>query len=318
MGQRGRLLHQVVQCIKAIVTLEGGVESLTSESIFFSLMKTMAIREAPVLSTAGKESVQGSKVKTGGFFGTSSGEASGAEGQRYRSSSIPKPLPQPRLGHPAYYQSSPALSLDQIPTFSNSQAAVHILIAILAREPDLRDKVLKETVADTNSTLTQSKPGEGKMWLYSEWIGYLKELMHVCGIDAPVTTLTTTLPSLSRENEGYKQDRGRKSSSPPRVTSMGAGILSQGCGPPGPSLSIFSLENMRNRRRHSAAAAPLTSQSTPNVTTGGIRFESGEDQEVLAYLVRNQTCATKITADVFIFALNFSSLLTEISLRVCK
>lgn len=301
LGQRGRLLHQVVQCIKAIVTLEGGVESLTCESIFFSLMRTMAIHEAPVLSTAGKDIVQGSKIRTGGLFGISGGGASGAGGQRYRSSSIPKPFPQPRLGHPTHFQSSPALSLDQIPTFSNTQAAVHILIAILAREPELRDKVLNDTVADRNSNHTQTEPGEGAMWLYSEWIGYLKELMHVCGIEAPVPTLPTTLSSLSRENDGYNQDRGRKSSSPPRVTSLGAGIVSQGCGPSGPSLSIFSLENMRNRRRHSAAAAPLASQSTPNVTTGGIRFESGEDQEVLMYLVRKQPCTTKLPPIYFIF-----------------
>ncbi|KAF8931487.1 hypothetical protein BGZ47_011813 [Haplosporangium gracile] len=300
LGQRRRLLHQVVQCIKAIVTLDGGVASLTTEPIFFSLMRTMAIQEAPVLSATSKDNLQGSKIKTGGLFGVVGGGASGLGGQRYRSSSIPKPLPQPRFGHQPPFQSSPALLLDQVPTFSNTQAAVHILSAILARAPELRDKVLKETVADRNSTLAQRKNGEGQStaWVFSEWIGYLKEVMHVCGIEAPVTALPTTLPSLGRRNDGNNQDRGQKSSSPPRVTSVGAGIMSQGCGPSGSSLSIFSLENIRNRRRHSAAATPQANRSTPNVTTGGIRFESGEDREVLAYLTAHLELVSKLVFEM--------------------
>ncbi|KAF9147532.1 hypothetical protein BG015_010808 [Linnemannia schmuckeri] len=261
---------------------------------------TMAIQEAPVLSATSKDNVQGAKIKAGGLFGVVGGRASGLGGQRYRSSSIPKPLPQPRFGHQPPFQSSPALSLDQIPTFSNTQAAVHILSAILAREPELRDKVLKETVADRNSTLVQRKNGEGQStaWVFSEWIGYLKEIMHVCGIEAPVTTLPTALPSLGRRSDGNNQDRGQKSSSPPRVASVGAGIVSQGCGPSGSSLSIFSLENIRNRRRHSAAATPQANQSTPNVTTGGIRFESGEDREVLAYLTAHLELVSKLVFEM--------------------
>jgi hypothetical protein len=177
--------------------------------------------------------------------------------------------------------------LDQIPTFSNTQAAVHILNAILAREPELRGKVLKGTVADRISTLAQRRNDEGTAWVYSEWVGYLKEVMHVCGIEASVAAFPTTLPPLGRENDGKNQDRNRKSSSPPRVTSMAAGISSQGCGSSGSTLSIFSLENIRYIRRHSAAATPQASQSARDVTTDGIRFESGEDREVLIYLVGN-------------------------------
>lgn len=283
LGQRRRLLHQIIQCIKAIVTIHGGVASLTNEPIFFSLMRTLAIQEAPVLSATRQDLAQGSKVKPGGLFGIVGGGAFEVRGQRYRSSSIPKPLPHLRIGYPPPFQSSPALSLDRIPTFSNTQAAVHILNAILAREPELRDKVLKDTVADRISTFAQRRNGEETAWVYSEWIGYLKEVIHVCGIVAPVATLPTKLPSLGRGNDGNSRDQDRKGSSPPR--SMAAGIMSQGCGSSGPSLPIFSLENIRYRRRHSAAATPQASQSTPNITTDGIGYESGEDREVLMYLV---------------------------------
>ncbi|KAG0274406.1 hypothetical protein BGZ95_009817 [Linnemannia exigua] len=297
LGQRERLLHQVTQCIKAIVPLDGGVESLTSESIFFSLMRTMAIHEAPVLSRTAKDHVQGSKAnKAGGLFGISGGAASGAggAGQRYRSSSIPKPLPQTRLGHQAPFQSSPVLSADQIPTFSNTQSAVHILTAILAREPELRDRVLKETVADRSLPQSQRKNGEGSTLAYSEWIDYLKEIMHVCGIEARLPSLTTPVSAPGRGKEEFIQERSRKNSSPAKVTSMGAGMVAQGCGPSGPSLSIFSLENMRNMRRHSAAATPQASQSTLNVTSSGIKSETGEDREVLAYLTAHLELVSRL------------------------
>ena len=55
LGQRRRLLHQSIQCIKAIVTLDGGVASLTTELIFFSLMRTLAIQEALVLSATNQD-----------------------------------------------------------------------------------------------------------------------------------------------------------------------------------------------------------------------------------------------------------------------
>ncbi|KAK3826178.1 MAG: hypothetical protein J3R72DRAFT_458044 [Linnemannia gamsii] len=301
LGQRERLLHQVTQCIKAIVPLDGGVESLTSESIFFSLMRTMAIHEAPVLSRTSKDQAQGSKAsKTGGLLGIGGGAASGAGGaeQRYRSSSIPKPLPQTRLGHQATFQSSPVLSADQIPTFSSTQSAVHILTSILAREPDLRDRVLKETVADRSLPQNQRKNGEGSTLTYSEWIDYLKEIMHVCGIEAPLSSLMTPASVRGRGNEESYQERSRKNSSPSKVTSMGAGIAAQGCGPSGPSLSIFSLENMRNKRRHSAAATPQGGQSTPNVMTSGIKFEAGEDQEVLAYLTAHLELVSRLVFEM--------------------
>ncbi|OAQ27351.1 hypothetical protein K457DRAFT_21241 [Linnemannia elongata AG-77] len=300
LGQRRRLLHQIIQCIKAIVTLDGGVASLTTEPIFFSLMRTLAIQEAPVLSATSQDFAQGSKAKTGGIFGIGGGGAFEVRGQRYRSSSIPKPLPHSRVGHQPPYQTSPALSLDQIPSFSNTQAAVHILNAILLREPDLRDKVLKDTVADRISTLTQRRNGEGTAWVYSEWIGYLKEVMHICGIKAPVAPLPTTLPSLGYGNDGNNHDRARKSGSPPRVTSMAAGIVSQGCGSSGSSLSVFSLENIRSRRRHSAAATPQASQSTPNVATDGIRFESGEDREVLTYLTAHLELVSRLVFEMHV------------------
>ncbi|KAF9132675.1 hypothetical protein BGW39_011620 [Mortierella sp. 14UC] len=264
-------------------------------------MRTLAIHEAPVLSHTAKDQVQGSKAKTG-LFGIGGGGASGVGagggggGQRYRSTSIPKPLPQIRLGHQAPFPSSPALSADQIPTFSNSQSAIHVLISILAREPELRDRVLKETVADRSSVQNQRKSNEGSTWTYSGWIDYLKEIMHVCGIDAALPSLTTPASSQlpSRGNDGFHQERGRKNSSPPKVTSIGAGIAAQGCGPSGPSLSIFSLENMRNKRRHSAAATPQASQSTPNVTTTGIKFEAGEDREVLSYLTAHLELVSRL------------------------
>ncbi|KAF9910504.1 hypothetical protein EC991_006321 [Linnemannia zychae] len=306
LGQRERLLHQVIQCIKAIVPLDGGIESLTSESIFFSLMRTMAIHEAPVLSRMAKSQAQGSKAKTGGFFGIGEGGASvavaGAGGQRYRSSSIPKPLPQTRLGNQSGVQSLLALSADQIPPFSNTQSAIHVLISILAREPELRERVLKETVADRNPVQGQRKSDEGSIRTYSEWIDYLKEIMHVCGIEAPLPSLTTPVSPQhpSRGNDGFSQERGRKNSSPPKVVSMGGGIVAQGCGPSGPSLSIFSLENMRNKRRHSAAATPQASQSTLNVTTSGIKFEAGEDRDVLAYLTAHLELVSRLVFEMHV------------------
>ncbi|KAG0221965.1 hypothetical protein BGX31_009432 [Mortierella sp. GBA43] len=277
LGQRERLLHQVVQCIKAIVSLEGGVESLVKESIFFPLMRVLAIEEAPVLDPSSsqsfklKDTIPGTKTKLGffsngsGSSGSSSSSGSGPgsrpgssaaktraatqQQQRTRSASIPKPL-QNRFTGP--FQSSPALSVDQIPTFSNSQGAVGVLVSILAREPELRDKILKETVADPTSDDDDFEDDED-LWEYSEWIGYLKEVIKMCGVDIPST------PPF----EGLKLDSGRQT----------------------------PLTSDKKKRRHTAATP------TPNLG-GGIKYEPGEDREVLAYLTAHLELVSKLIFDM--------------------
>ena len=172
------------------------------------------------------------------------------------------------------FQSSPTPPVDQIPTFSNSQGSVAILVAILAREPELRDKVLKETIADQKSSTTSNKWKNGHKdgdddddngtgngtWRYSQWIGYLKEIIKMCGVDIP------SPPAFSpASGSGSKVETGQ-----------GTSMLSSGLS--GTPMSLFSLDNMK-KRRHTAAAL------VPSLGGSGIKYESGEDREVLAYLV---------------------------------
>ncbi|KAF9215015.1 hypothetical protein BGZ59_002478 [Podila verticillata] len=271
LGQRDRLLHQIVQCIKAIVPLEGGITSLVQESLFYSLMRTLSILEAPVLATKSKDSstllgnspTSGTKVKTG-FFAM-------GPGNRTRSSSIPKPMPT-RFGYQLSFQSTPALTADQIPTFSNSTAAVNILTAILSRVPELRDSVLKESIADPVSLATTNKWVGDTNWTYSEWISYLKEILHLCGIES--------LPILTGSSSGTASST---------ITPVGAGLASMGSGVSGSSLSIFSLD-MRRRRHTSSSPAP-----TPS---GGIKYDAEEDREVLAYLTAHLELVSKLMFDM--------------------
>lgn len=182
------------------------------------------------------------------------------------------------------FQSSPTPPVDQIPTFSNSQGAVAILVAILAREPELRDRILKETIADQKSSAAQRwksghKDGDDDdddyddsddydddngagsgTWRYSQWIGYLKEIIRMCGVDIP--SPPAFLPA---GGSGSKAEAGQ-----------GASMLSPGLS--GSPMSLFSLDNMR-KRRHTAAAL------VPSLGSSGIKYEPGEDREVLAYLV---------------------------------
>ncbi|KAG0332736.1 hypothetical protein BG000_009771 [Podila horticola] len=270
LGQRDRLLHQVIQCIKAIVPLEGGVTSLMQESLFYTLMRTLAILEAPVLATRSKDSstllgtspTSGTKVKTGFFAGN-----------RTRSSSIPKPMPT-RFGYQTPFQSTPALTADQIPTFSNSTAAVNILTAVLSRVPELRDSVLKESIADPVPPSTTSKWATDTTWTYSEWISYLKEILHLCGIES--------LPAMT----GNVGVNGTTSS---KIIPVGAGLASMGSGPSGSSLSIFSLD-MRRRRHTSSSPVPSPS--------GGIKYDTEEDREVLAYLTAHLELVSKLMFDM--------------------
>ena len=146
--------------------------------------------------------------------------------------------------------------------------------------------MLTETVADRASMPNKRKTSEDGSLSYSDWIGHLKEIMHVCGVEAPVPHMPTLPLSSDPSSEVYCQDRGGKVGSPPKMTSIGTGITSQRCGPSRPSLSVFSRERMRNGRRHSAAATPQVNQCASNVTTGQVKFEADEDREVLSYLVR--------------------------------
>ncbi|KAG0350112.1 hypothetical protein BG005_010347 [Podila minutissima] len=270
LGQRDRLLHQVVQCIKAIVPLEGGITSLVQESMFYSLMRTLSILEAPVLASKSKDSstllgtspTSGTKVKTGFFAGN-----------RTRSSSIPKPMPT-RFGYQTSFQSTPALTADQIPTFSNSTAAVNILTSVLSRVPELRDSVLKESIADPVPPSTTSKWVIDTNWTYSEWIAYLREILHLCGIES--------LPA-------FADNGGVNGTTPSKIIPVGAGLASMGSGPSGSSLSIFSLD-MRRRRHTSSSPAPSPS--------GGIKYDAEEDREVLAYLTAHLELVSKLMFDM--------------------
>ncbi|KAG0038797.1 hypothetical protein BGZ82_010776 [Podila clonocystis] len=270
MGQRDRLLHQVVQCIKAIVPLEGGITSLVQESLFYTLMRTLSILETPVLATRSKDSstllgtspTSGTKVKTGFFAGN-----------RTRSSSIPKPMPA-RFGYQTSFQSTPTLTADQIPTFSNSTAAVNILTAVLSRVPELRDSVLRESIADPVSPSKTSKWASDTNWTFSEWISYLREILHLCGIE-----------SLS----AWTSNGGVNGSTSSKIIPVGAGLASMGSGPSGSSLSIFSLD-MRRRRHTSSSPTPSPS--------GGIKYDAEEDREVLAYLTAHLELVSKLMFDM--------------------
>lgn len=149
------------------------------------------------------------------------------------------------------FQSSPAPSVDQIPTFSSSQGAVKILVAILAREPEMRDKILKETVADPRSLSGHEDDDfddhddrdDSRTWTYVEWIGYLKGIIMMCGVNISSTPAA-------------KAETGNQGTAPAD----------------------------KRKRRHTAAAA-----SKSNMGGGGIMYEPGEDREVMAYLVSTYT-----------------------------
>ncbi|KAK3820229.1 MAG: hypothetical protein J3Q66DRAFT_336593 [Benniella sp.] len=197
------------------------------------------------------------------------------------------------------FQSSPTPPVDQIPTFSNSQGAVAILVAILAREPELRDKILKETIADQKSSAASNKWKSGHKdgddddddyddsdddddngtgngtWRYSQWIGYLKEIIKMCGVDIP------SPPAFSpASGSGSKVETGQ-----------GTSMLSSGLS--GTPMSLFSLDNMK-KRRHTAASL------VPSLGSSGIKYEPGEDREVLAYLTAHLELISKLIFDMYI------------------
>ncbi|KAG0205808.1 hypothetical protein BGX28_002680 [Mortierella sp. GBA30] len=313
LGQRERLLHQVIQCIKAIVSLEGGVDSLVKESIFFSLMRTLAIHEAPVLGPKSLDPALVSKSKTG-LFGGAYASTSGSDvpGQRGRSSSIPKPIhSNSRFGYSTPFQSSPALSVDQIPTFSNAQTSVGILVAILSREPELRDRILRDIIANPSSPSAQWKGGSiDELYKYSEWIAYLKEVIHVCGVE--ITLFNGEINERVSIATSGEARHGNLVNS--KVVSVGAGLASMGSASQGSTQSMFSLDNMR-RRRHSAAT-PSQKIHSP-IPTGGIKYEAGEDREVLAYLTAHLELVSKLIFDVHISspALLFAKTIKESKLE---
>ncbi|ORZ27757.1 hypothetical protein BCR41DRAFT_392210 [Lobosporangium transversale] len=327
LGHRERLLHQVLQCIRAIVTLEGGIDSLVMEgSVFFGLMRTLAIHSTPILPHS-----FGVKSKTGFFKGdpkssgrTNSSVATGAcstSGARSRSSSVPKPI-SIRFGNSGsssgLLQPSSGLSLDQTPVFSNAQASVSILAAILAVEPDLRDRILKETVADQNkgnitknglsslpweTSISSDEDFNRGIYNYSEWITHLKEIIKMCGVDIPSTLASTT--TASRQSIEATEDTrglirngiggtgGRESGS---FSSKGQGLLALGVGSSG-SL----LDNMRGRR-NSAIIPPTTAEAISSSDYVGIKFEPGEEKEILAYLNTHLRLVSKLIFDMFISA----------------
>ncbi|KAF9199863.1 hypothetical protein BGZ49_009971 [Haplosporangium sp. Z 27] len=270
LGQREKLLHQVIQCIKAIVSLEGGVNSLIKESFFFPLMRTLALHSAPVMIPKSKDYNPNQKSKTDLFPGAAAGGGITATGtseqqqQRPRSSSIPKPL-QSRFGFSSSH-SSPALSVDHVPTFSNAQGSVGILVAILSREPELRDQILRETISDQKSIGNDGgfEDNDGEATLkYSEWIGYLKEIIQVCGVETNAS---------SSASYGDMKPKGA------------AGGLSK--------------ENMRKRRNSATLVPP--SLTLVNSGAGGIKYEPGEDREVLAYLTAHLELVSKLMVDMFL------------------
>ncbi|GJJ69167.1 hypothetical protein EMPS_01513 [Entomortierella parvispora] len=282
-GQRERLLHQVIQCIKAVVPLEEGISSLVQERSFFPLMRTLAILESPVLvPTRSGESTQGRQARPSFIPGVATDYQ---QQPRFRSSSIPKPLSSP-------FQSSPALSLDQIPTFSNAQASVGILTAILAREPELRDRILRETVADEiigGPHGVFSDEEDEHLWTYSQWIGYLDELLQMCGVnatkDTPVTTIAKEQP-IGRTGPTHGM--------PSKGSSVAAGLSFLSTSPTGATsgLSLFSLDNIK-RRRHTSAAATSTSSPT-------LKFEAGEDREVISFLTAHLELVSRLMFDMHI------------------
>ncbi|KAF9582693.1 hypothetical protein BGW38_010879 [Lunasporangiospora selenospora] len=307
--------------------------------------KTLAIVEAPVLSTRTKDGtvIAGAPKSKTGFFGASTAASPSSKtkpGQRGRSSStsIPKPIhysarPSPtKPGQSALggrggefgFQSSPALAVDQVPTFSNAQAAVNILTAILARKPELRNRILKYAIADlecrsavnhkrigerTNRASSRTGhrqsngDGDGESdgdsieddmveWTYADWISYLKEIVHICGVD---TMSPHLLPESSGKITGGKWMHGSKSPpSPGLALSMSPSAGSSSSGNSSGALSIFSLDNIR-RRRHSAAASSSSGQGG-----AGIKYESGEDREVHALLTAHLELASKLIFDMYI------------------
>ncbi|KAF9940103.1 hypothetical protein BGZ67_008282 [Mortierella alpina] len=247
LGQRERLLHQALQCIKAVATIDGGVNYLVMEPVFFSLMRTLAIHEAPVLD---------------------------------RKSSDPT-----------------------IPTFSNSQTSVNVLVSVLARMPEMRDRILKETVADPNSFSNQAMDGDGgEVWKYSEWIAYLQEVMHVCGVESspPRGGLTHeqlyAAPTGAAPPTGTEISRGGNFISSSKIVSAGAGLTSMGLGAVGSNFSLFSLDNIR-RRRHTSTPSHRPPLLSP---LSGIKFEAGEDREVLAYLTAHLELVSKLIFDMHV------------------
>lgn len=236
-------------------------------------MRSLAITESPVLGP----SSESRQVRPGFISGAATTDYQ--QQQRQRSSSIPKPLPARMTGNQTF-QSSPApLSLDQIPTFSNAQASVGILAAILAREPELRDRILKETVADDIIGGARGAFGDEAdehLWTYSRWIGYLSELLQMCGV--------STIEDASDSPIAKEQPIGKAKPTqgmPSKVSSVASGLSFLSTSPTGATsgLSLFSLENMK-RRRHTSATA--TSTSPP------LKYEAGEDREVISFLVRKR------------------------------
>lgn len=249
---------------------------MVEESSFFPLMRALAITESPVLAPTSENR----QARPGFISGATTTDYQ--QQQRLRSSSIPKPLPTRMTGNhgPAGlpFQSSPApLSLDQIPTFSNAQASVSILAAILAREPELRDRILKETVADGiigGAHCAFADEADEHLWTYSQWIGYLNELLQMCGVnmieETPVTLIAKEQPiGKARPTHGM----------PSKVSSVASGLSFLSTSPSGATsgLSLFSLDNIK-RRRHTSATATSTSPT--------LKYEAGEDREVISFLVK--------------------------------
>ncbi|KAI1317259.1 hypothetical protein EDD11_008746 [Mortierella claussenii] len=311
LGQRERLLHQAIQCVKAIVSLEGGIESLVRERLFFSVIRTLAIYSAPVLSSTLSHKGSTGRSKSGFFSGNRSGSGgrvsilSGGGKGRARSSSISKPAPTRLLPGSSnssnvndHQSSSAPLSVEQIPTFSTAQTSVNILVVILARVPELRDQILRETVADPSCRddinhmvalspwKTSSAPeDEDKtfgVYTFSEWIAYLKEIIQMCGID---TTLTSTSSSAAFSTATAAGKTTNNTSA--KLVSVGQGLSMLGAGSSG---SLF--DNIRKRRNSHAGAQ--------NVVGSGMRFEPGEDREVLAYLNAHLELVSKLVFDMHI------------------
>jgi hypothetical protein len=261
-------------------------------------MRILAIAEAPVLTASRSRETAEGKSGRPGFLtsATTIDYQQQQQQQRLRSSSIPKPI-QTRVsgfqGSSALpFQSSPTpLSIDQIPTFSNPQASVSILTAILAREPELRDRVLKETLANDLAGGQYTDDRDENCWNYSEWIGYLYELLQMCGI------------GLARDSYVGQPCGGRLPAQkiPAKLPSVASGFSFLSNNPPAAQsgVSLFSVENIK-QRRHTAAAALSTA---PGPAGQGIKYEVGEDREVIFFLVKMAFPCVKCSSRVCNFQL---------------
>ncbi|KAG0048309.1 hypothetical protein BGZ83_006707 [Gryganskiella cystojenkinii] len=303
-GQRERLLHQAIQCIKALVPLEGGITSLVLERSFFPLMRTLAISEAQVLaSTQYKSALDSRPTKTGLFAGSATTDHQ----QRSRSSSTPKPIPDRMTGHHQHSfalpsQTSPApLFSDQIPTFANAQASVSVLTAILAREPELRDQILEQTVADElfdNETMEDDDDIDENQWTYTAWIGYLKELLYICGVGNPQSmNQMNGLPSSNSTSPTAQEFPGKvKGTAPSKVSSVASGLSFLSSSPSGVTSGLSLFENIK-RRRHTSATQVI---STSNTSASVLKFEAGEDREVISFLTAHLELVSKLMFDMHV------------------